>query len=122
MGTAAAGSAFDTDALRRAVEGRDTRTMLELYADDAEYRMIDRNTQPSHPMVRHGRDEIRGVLEDVFSRDMTHKLEECVVQGDHIAYVESCEYPDGTRVLASSMATLRDGRITEQTTVQAWDE
>ncbi|WP_431782110.1 nuclear transport factor 2 family protein [Streptomyces chumphonensis] len=121
MGTMA-GPSFDTDALKRAVEERDAQTLVGLYADDAEFRMVDRNTQPSRPMVMHGREEIRGLLEEVTSREMTHTLEECVVQGDHLAYVESCEYPDGTRVLASSMASLKDGRIARQTTVQAWDE
>jgi hypothetical protein len=49
-------------------------------------------------------------------------MEQCVVQGDQLAYTESCEYPDGVRVLASSMITLRDGKIVDHTLLQAWDE
>ncbi|MFE7934248.1 nuclear transport factor 2 family protein [Streptomyces sp. NPDC057456] len=121
MGTAA-GSAFDTDTLRRGVEGDTATALLSLYADDAEIRVIDHNTQPSQPKVLHGRDEIGRMLEDVYSRDMTHKLEECIVQGDRAAFSESCRYTDGVRVLAESMITLRDGKIVEQTMIQAWDE
>ncbi|AVV44323.1 nuclear transport factor 2 family protein [Streptomyces sp. ID05-04B] len=121
MGTAA-GSAFTTETLRRGVEGQTPATLLSLYADDAELRLVDHNTQPSKPRVLHGRDEIAQLLDDVYSRDMTHKLEECIVQGDRAAYSESCRYPDGVRVLAESMITLRDGKIVEQTMIQAWDE
>jgi hypothetical protein len=120
MGTAA-GPGFDTEQLRRGIEGQ-AQTLLSLYADDAELRVVDRNTQPSHPKVLHGRDEISEMLNDVYSRDMTHKLERCVVQGDQAAFSESCEYPDGVRVLAESMVSLRDGKIVDQTLIQAWDE
>jgi hypothetical protein len=69
-----------------------------------------------------GREAIGEMLDDVYSRDMTHKLERCVVQGDQVAYTESCEYPDGMRVMSESMATLRDGKISEQTMIEAWDD
>ncbi len=121
MGTAT-GSAFDTETLRRGIEGNTGNTLLSLYADDAEIRIIDRNTQPSHPRILHGRGEIAEMLDDVYRRDMIHKLDRCVVQGDHAAFTESCQYGDGTRVLAESMITLRDGKIAEQILMQAWDE
>ncbi|MEV6612791.1 nuclear transport factor 2 family protein [Streptomyces sp. NPDC051051] len=121
MGTAT-GSAFDSETLRRGIEGQTPATLLSLYADDAEIRVVDRNTQPSHPAVLHGRDEIAEMLEDVYSRDMSHRLEDCVVQGDRAAFSESCEYADGVRVLSESMITLRDGKIVGQTMIQAWDE
>ncbi|CAL9346686.1 nuclear transport factor 2 family protein [Streptomyces sp. Tu 3180] len=121
MGTAAQ-PVFGTDTLRRGIEADTSAHLVSLYSDDAELRIVDRNTQPSHPKVLHGRDEIAALLDDVYSRDMTHKLEQCVVQGDRAAYSESCVYPDGVRVLSESMISLRDGRITEQTMIQAWDE
>ena len=102
MGTAAA-PAFDTEALRRGIEGHSAADLLSLYADDAELRIVDRNTQPSHPMVKHGRAEIAEMLEDVYSRDMTHTMDQCVVQGDHVAYTETCVYADGVRVLSTSL-------------------
>ncbi|MHA5047726.1 nuclear transport factor 2 family protein [Streptomyces sp. SD15] len=121
MGTAL-GPAFDIETLRRGIEGHSAAALLSLYADDAEVRIVDRNTQPSHPMVKHGRGEIADMLNEVYSRDMTHKLEQCVIQGNHVAFTESCEYPDGVRVLASSMVSLRDGKIVDHTLLQAWDE
>ena len=120
--TAAARPVFGTDTLRRGIEADTSANLMSLYADDAEVRLVDRNAQPSHPKVLHGRDEIAAVLDDVYSRDMTHKLEACVVQGNHAAYCESCQYPDGVRVLSESMLTLRDGKITGQVMIQAWDE
>jgi hypothetical protein len=114
---------FDSNTLRQAIEGHSEQPLLSLYADDAELRIVDRNTQPSHPKVLHGRDEIAEMLADVYSRDIkTHKLERCVVQGDDLAFSESCEYSDGVRVLSESMVSLRDGKIAEQTMIQAWDE
>jgi hypothetical protein len=122
MGTAAS-SGFTTETLRRSIEGSTAANLLSLYADDAELRVVDRNTQPSQPRVLHGRDEIGELFDDVYSRDIkTHKLEKCVIQGDSAAYTESCEYSDGVRVFAESMITLRDGKIVDQTIVQAWDE
>lgn len=121
MGTAAS-PAFDTETLRRGIEGHTPETLLSLYADDAELRVVNRNAQPSHPRVLHGRDEIAEMLNDVYSRDMTHKLEGCVVQDDRAAFSESCEYADGARVLAESMVTLRNGKIAEQIMIEAWDE
>ncbi|KND33933.1 nuclear transport factor 2 family protein [Streptomyces acidiscabies] len=117
------GTTFDTDTLRRGIEeSTSSETLLSLYADDAEIHVIDHNTQPSHPLVLHGRTEIAAMLNDVYSRDMTHKLEHCVIQGDELAYTESCRYADGTRVLAESAVSLRDGKIVRQTMIQAWDE
>jgi hypothetical protein len=114
--------AFDTDTLRRGLEGDTHETLLSLYQDDAEVRLVNRDATPSRPKVVSGREAIGAMLADVYSRDMTHKLERCVVEGDHAAYSESCLYPDGLRVLSESMITLRDGRIAEQVMIEAWDE
>jgi ketosteroid isomerase-like protein len=113
---------FDTAALRRGIEERDTGTLLGLYADDAEMRITDRNDQPSAPKVIHGRDAIGAYLADVCGRDMTHTVERLVVADDGAAFVQACRYPDGTRVLCSALLDLRDGQIVRQTCVQVWDE
>ncbi|TDQ51507.1 nuclear transport factor 2 family protein [Actinorugispora endophytica] len=108
--------------LRHAIEDRDADALVAKFTDDADYTMIDQTRPPSAPMRLHGRPEIEQTLREVFSRDMTHQLEQCVVEGDHAAYVERCSYPDGTKVMSMSMLDLRDGRIVRQSTVQAWDE
>ncbi len=37
-------------------------------------------------------------------------------------FEELCEYPDGTRVLCAAMLEVEDGRISRQTSVEAWNE
>jgi hypothetical protein len=118
--TAAGG--LDPEALRRAAEGKDPEAMLSLYADDAEYVRVDRNSTPSSPMTLRGKEEVGEYLRDVFSRDMTHRIENEVVGEDRAAFNWACEYPDGTKVLAAETVELRDGKIVRQVSVQAWDE
>ncbi|MEN3584320.1 MULTISPECIES: nuclear transport factor 2 family protein [unclassified Streptomyces] len=113
---------FDSDTLRQAVENRSAATLVSLYADDAELRIVDRSTQPSNPMVLRGREQIAEMIGEIYERDLTHSLDQCVVEGDRAAFAESCRYPDGVRVLAESMVSLRDGKIVEQTMIQAWDD
>lgn len=121
MDTQAPGG-LDIEGLRHAIEERDLDRMLGFYADDAELVTVDRNTTPSSPHVLHGKEEISRHLRDVFGREMTHHVENEVIGNDRLAFMESCEYPDGTRVLAAQTCELRDGKISRQTNVQAWDE
>jgi ketosteroid isomerase-like protein len=118
----AAGGKLDFEALRRAEEQHDLDAMLDLYADDAEIRIINRNTPPSSPYVLRGKEEIAEYLKDVFSRDMKHRVENEVVGENRLAFNVDCEYPDGMRVLAAETAEVRDGKIVRQTEVVAWDE
>jgi ketosteroid isomerase-like protein len=112
---------FDLDALRQALTARDAEAVAALYADDAEITMVDQTRPPSQPATLRGRDEIAAMLRDVMSRDLTHEVERAVEGADTLAYRVSCRYGDGTRVLAMSMAELRDGMIARETTLQAWD-
>jgi hypothetical protein len=113
---------FDAEALRRGIEERDTTTLLGLYAEDAELHVVDRNDQPSHPKVIRGRAAIGEYFADVCGRDMTHKIERLVVSDSNAAFVQDCRYPSGTRVLCVAVLDLKDGLITRQSGVQAWDE
>jgi ketosteroid isomerase-like protein len=113
---------FDFEALRRAEEQHDLDAMLDLYADDAEIHIVNRNTPPSSPYVLRGKETISEYLRDVFGRDMTHRVESEVVGEDRVAFNVACEYPDGTRVLAAENLDLRDGKIVRQVEVVAWDE
>jgi ketosteroid isomerase-like protein len=113
---------FDFEALRRAEEQQDLDSMLDLYADGAEVSIVNRNTPPSSPFELHGKEEIAEYLRDVFSREMTHRIEREVTGGDRVAFNVACEYPDGTRVLAATTLEVRDGKIVRQVDVVAWDE
>lgn len=112
---------FDTEALRRGIEHRDADALLALYAPDAEYLVVDRDNPPSKPLSLRGRDAIGAYLRDVCGRDMTHRLTHVVADAEQAAFLQSCAYPDETRVLCAAVLELRDGRIVRQTGVQAWD-
>ena len=118
----ATASTFDLAALKDAIERSDVAGQLALYAPDAEVRLVDRITTPGHPRVLHGRDEIAGWIEDVCSRDMTHRVDQEVVGDDRAAFAESCRYPDGTNVLCMTVLDVEGGRIVRQLAIQAWDE
>jgi hypothetical protein len=113
---------FDAGALRRGIEERDVTTLLGLYAENAELRVVDRNDQPSNPKVIRGREAIGEYFADVCGRDMTHTIERLVVSENNAAFVQACRYPGGARVLCLAVLDLEDGLITRQSGVQAWDE
>jgi ketosteroid isomerase-like protein len=112
---------FDFTKLKRALEQRDATAQLALYAEDAEVTLVDRINTPRTPRVLRGREEIRGWIEDICERDMTHHVEMQVVGDGAAAFTEACRYPDGTNVLCAAVLELRDGRIAREVGVQAWD-
>ncbi|WP_042434241.1 cupin domain-containing protein [Streptacidiphilus anmyonensis] len=124
MSTTQSRPMFDVEMLRRGIEDRDASALRGLYATDARMTIVDHRDQPSHPMEITGTAAIGEFLDDVCSREMEHRLGQVVVSADgsHAAYLEECRYPDGTRVLSTSMLDLRDGLVTTQSVLQAWDE
>ncbi|MCW3063145.1 MAG: nuclear transport factor 2 family protein [Solirubrobacterales bacterium] len=112
---------LDLDALRRAVEERDAAAQASNYAEDAVVESVDHEHPPSRPLTLRGREQIAAHLADVCARDMTHRVIGAVGDDEHAAYQVACEYPDGTRVLCSTLVELRDGRIVRERWVQAWD-
>jgi hypothetical protein len=112
---------FDLNAFTRAMEARDAAGQLAAYGDDATITTVDATHPPSNPDVLRGREAIGGMLSDVASRPMTHEVTEAMQDGDRIAIQLACRYDDGTRVLCSCVGRVRDGKIAEQTIVQAWD-
>jgi hypothetical protein len=113
---------FDFAKLRTALEESDARSLLELYADNATMKVVDRNRPPSSPMILDGKHKIEAFWVDVCSREMTHKVTQEVLGPERVSFIEECLYPDGCRVLSAMTLNLRAGRIIEHVTVQAWDE
>jgi ketosteroid isomerase-like protein len=109
-------------ALKRAIESNDSRALSSFYADDATVRVIDRNNPPSKPRLVRGRAAIATFFDDVCSRAMSHEVASYVADGSRLAFTQACAYPDGTKVLCVAMMDLKDGKIAQQTIVQAWDE
>ncbi|BAW09006.1 nuclear transport factor 2 family protein [Nocardia seriolae] len=122
MSTMEAPAQFDLAALRRGIEERDADQLIGLYAEDAEMRLVDRLHPPSNPQILRGRGAIGEYLNDICSRDMTHKVEHLTAAGDRVAYTEDCEYPGGSRVLCAATLDIADGHIVREVGVQVWDE
>ena len=110
---------LDFEELRADVDGRQPHALLHHLV---EMRIVNRNTPPSSPYVLRGKEAIAEYLRDVFGRDMSHSIENEVVGEDRLAFNVACEYPDGTRVLASENLEVRDGKVVRQVEVVAWDE
>ena len=113
---------LDFEALRHAIEESDYDALVAFYADDAELRMVNKNSTPSAPMVLRGKGEISELLRDVCGRAMSHHVEDEVVGEDRVAFNEACEYPDGVRVLGATTLDVREGKIVRQVNIEAWDE
>ncbi len=110
-----------TQDLRSAYASRDLEALLDRYADGATIEIIDAAHTPSAPQVLEGKDAIRAHFADIVARDMTHEVDVVAAGEDAVGYVLRCAYPDGTKVVCSSAAELRDGKIVREVVVQAWD-
>jgi ketosteroid isomerase-like protein len=109
-------------AIKRAIEGRDGEALASFYSDDATLRIIDRNNPPSKPREVHGRSAITEFWDDICSRAMTHQVDFSAAEGNRMAFSQACAYPDGAKVFCLAMLELKNGKIVQQTVVQAWDE
>ena len=112
---------FDVAALRRAFADRDAAALAALHADDATLEIIDAEHTPSHPLRIEGRDAVDAYIADLFSREMTHSVEDVALGDGVLGFSVRCRYPDGTRVLCVATAKLRGGHIVRQVAAQAWD-
>jgi SnoaL-like domain len=113
---------FDLDRFTRAAEERDAATQLSMYGADAVVTINNKVSQPGAPRVLHGRGEIKAWLEEMYARDMTHKVQHRVHDDTGAAYTQACRYPDGTNVLCATVIELDGGVISGQTVLETWDE
>ena len=60
-------------------------------------------------------------LADVCARDMSHDVTFFVHDGEQASVGVAARHADGLRVHCLGAMRVRDGRIVEQTTLQAWD-
>lgn len=113
---------FDFSRMKQAMERSDAAALIDLYDDQAELTVVDRDRPPSAPMRLTGKEAIAGFWRDVCGRAMTHRIGHEIVGNDRVALVEECAYPDGCRVTAAMTLDLQDGRIRRHLVVQAWDD
>ena len=107
--------------LRRAIESRDGETLSGFYANDAVLRIVDQINPPSQPREITGREAITAYYDDVCGRTMTHRVDAGIIEGDRLAFSQTCTYPDGKRVFCASNVELVGGKIVRQISIQAWD-
>jgi ketosteroid isomerase-like protein len=113
---------FALEDFARATEQRDASTQVSMYAEGATVTVADRIHPPSSPRLLEGRAAIKGWIEEVTGRDMTHAVQQSVQGDGGAALTVACRYSDGTSVLCASVIDLEDGLISRQTVVQVWDE
>lgn len=103
---------FDLTGLSRAIEGRDDRYHLALYAPDAEVEIFD-GSKPDAPLqVLRGKPAIAEWLHRRSSAAVHDEVKATKVQPDRVAYTEECRYGDGSSVLVECDAEVRRGQIT----------
>ncbi len=112
---------FDTAALVRAIESRDTGAIMSLYDADATISIVDQEHPPASPWVLSGRQEIDAYFADICGRNIDHRVARLVADGSGIAFEQHCRYPEGNEVVCLTVASVVDGRIREQSIAQAWD-
>lgn len=120
--TAATAGARVLASLHQGFDKHDPALLASLYHPDCEQVTISRNAPPSHPQVLHGREAVEAMYRDVFSRDMTHRIEREIASDDRVALQIGCRYADGTQVAAMVIAELEGGLIRRQTEIDCWDE
>jgi hypothetical protein len=108
---------LDLEDLRRAVELRDLGTMLGFYAEDARVRVLNGDAPQSPPFELRGRAQIAGYLHAICDGDATRRVENGISGEEQISFSETCEYPDGTRILVKTTLDLREGEILRQVDV-----
>jgi hypothetical protein len=108
--------------IKRAIETGDGRTLASFYATDAVARIIDRDHPPSKPREIKGRAAIATYWDEVCSRPSIHSVNTSIAEGNRMAFTQACAYPNGVKVFSMAILQLENGRIVDQTIVQAWDE
>jgi nuclear transport factor 2 (NTF2) superfamily protein len=110
------------EAIRAGYRERDAAKVMSAYAENVESTIVNRNNPPSRALVLRGRPALRRMVEDICSREMTHGIHGALVADGSIAYRVECRYPDGCNVVGLYMATLEDGLIVREYSVDCWDE
>ena len=112
---------FDIAEFKRAYEEWDLDTLVGMYADDVELIQIDRDSPPSSPRVRTGKEVFRGMLEHCAAAGVNSAVEHGVEGSDRAAATITCEFPGGRQVVANTILELEDGRIVRERNVMSGD-
>ncbi len=112
---------LELEGFKRGYEEWDVDALLALYADDFELIQIDRDSPPSAPKTRHGKDAFRGMLEHCAAAGVMATVENIVAGENRAAATITCEFPGGRKVVANAILEFENGRIVRERDVLAGD-
>jgi ketosteroid isomerase-like protein len=112
---------FDLTGLTAAIERGDPDYQLALYAADAALEVNDSDPRLP-PRVYVGRSAIRGWIEQITSRQLTHHLENLSSSGDCVELTDHIRHPDGRNVVYQISARVAHGQISSQTVTPTWED
>ena len=102
---------FDLTGLSHAIQDRDCRYHLALYAPDAQVEILDAAHADAPLQVLHGKPAISEWLNGRTSAAVHYEMKDAAVHADRVTYTEECRYADGSRVLFECSAEVRRGQI-----------
>ena len=105
---------LDFEAMCFGIERCDPDFLLDFYAEDAQLSIVNANARSSVPFKLRGKAEIAKHLRAVFGHKMPHHVERGIVGEDRMTFRETCEYPDGERVVVETTLEVRGGKIVRQ--------
>ena len=112
---------LDVETIKNAVRHGGAAGLTEYVSDDVEFTQIDQRTPPAAPALHTGRDALISLAEDLERRGVRMQVDDGFIAGDRGALRVVCTYPDGNQVVEHTLLTLRDGKVTRWSGVQAWD-
>ena len=112
---------LDVETIKNAVRHGGAAGLTEYVSDDVELTQIDQRTPPAAPALHTGRDALISLAEDLERRGVRMQVDDGFIAGDRGALRVVCTYPDGNQVVEHTLLTLRDGKVTRWSGVQAWD-
>ena len=106
---------FDLTGLSHAIQARDCRYHLALYAADAQVEILDAAHADAPLQVLRGKPAISEWLDGRTSAAVHYEVKDAAVHADRVTYTEQCRYADGSNVLFECNARVRRGQITSAT-------
>jgi hypothetical protein len=112
---------LDFEALRVGIERCDPNVLLAFYTEEASLMIVNAKARSGVPFELRGKAEIAKHLRVVFGQKMPHRVERAVVGEERMTFRETCEYPDGDRVVVETTLEVESSKIVRQVDVVASD-
>jgi len=112
---------FDFKGFRDAFLNRDAERWLAYYSPHVEWWEYRHNDPPSAPNVMRGLGEVGAFLHGVAASPIAMEIENEVVDDSGAAFTLTVSFDDGRRIVENVIVTHREGKVTRQIDVEAWD-